>query len=50
MEGPDARGTYVSRYAARGDELNSTGKTSAEFDIHDRAGKRMAETRVFDTP
>lgn len=50
VEGPDARGAYVIRYAARGNELNSSGKTPVEFVIHDRAGRRMRETRVFDTP
>lgn len=50
VEGRDARGTYVIRYAARGDELNSTGKTPVEFVIHDRTGKRLAEARLFDTP
>lgn len=50
VEGPDARGTYVIRYAVQGDELNSTGKTPVEFVIHDRTGKRIAEARVLDTP
>lgn len=50
VQGPNAQGTYVIRYAVQGDELNSTGRTPVEFVIHDRRGKRMVEARVFDTP
>lgn len=50
VEGPDARGAYQIRYAARGDDLNRTGRTAVEFDIHDRAGRKIAVARVFDTP
>ena len=50
VEGPDTRGSYLVRYAASGDELNSTGQTSVEFDVHDRDGRRISQTRVLDTP
>lgn len=50
VDGPDARGAYLIRYHTRSNELNRTGKTTVGFEIHDQNGKRIAVTRVFDTP
>ncbi len=50
MEGPDAAGVCRIRYRPRSREINPTGETTFEFEIHDVAGRRYTTSRTIETP